>query len=77
MNRSPTRWKEARWLHAWQLKQKDCSQRQIAEALGFSAGAVSQWMTRALQAGLEALRHRPSPGAPRRVSAEQLAHLPD
>jgi transposase len=39
-------------------------------------GAVSQWMTRARLGGLQALRHRPSPGSPRRLSADQLAHLP-
>jgi len=77
MNPSPTNWKEARRLRAWQLKHKGWSQRQIAEALGVSEGAVSQWMTRARSGGLEALRHRPSPGAPRRVSTEQLARLPD
>jgi transposase len=75
MNRSPTNWKEARRLQAWHLKQKGWSQRRIAEALGISEGAVSQWITRARQAGPEALRHRPSPGAPRRLSAEQLACL--
>lgn len=51
MNRTPTTWKEARRLQAWSLKQKGWSQRQIAEALGVSEGAVSQWMTRARAAG--------------------------
>jgi transposase len=45
--------------------------------MGVSEGAVSQWMTRAREGGLEALRHRPPPGAPRRLSAEQLARLPE
>ena len=76
MNRSPNNWKEARRLQAWHLKQQGWSQRQIAEALGVSEGAVSQWMTRAREGGPEALRHRPPPGAPRRLSAEQLARLP-
>ena len=77
MNPSPTHWKEARRLQAWQLKHKGWSQRQIAEALGVSEGAVSQWMTRARQGGPEALRHCPPPGAPRRLTTEQLARLPD
>jgi transposase len=34
-------------------------------------------MTRARQAGPEALRRRPAPGAPRRLSAEQLTRLPE
>jgi transposase len=77
MNPSPTHGKEARRLQAWQLKQKGWSQRQIAEALGVSEGAVSQWMARARNVGPEALRRRPPPGAPRRLSPEQLARLPE
>jgi transposase len=76
MNPTPSNWKEARRLQAWHLKQQGWPQRQIAEALGVSAGAVSQWMARARDAGPEALRRRPPPGAPRRLSAEQLARLP-
>jgi transposase len=76
MNPSPTNWKEARRLQAWQLKHKGWPQRQIAEALGVSEGAVSQWMTRARKGGPEALRHCPPPGAPRRLTAAQLARLP-
>jgi transposase len=76
MNHSPRNWKEARRLQAWELHQQGWSQRQIAEALGVSAGAVSQWMQRARAGGHEALRHRASPGAPRRLSADQLAGLP-
>ena len=49
----------------------------MAEALGVSAAAVSQWLTRARQDGPQALRHRPPPGAPRRLAAAQLARLPD
>jgi transposase len=77
MNPTPHTWKEARRLQAWHLKQHGWSQRRIAEALGVSEGAVSQWMTRAGDAGPEALRRRPSPGAPRRLSADQLARLPE
>jgi len=73
----PTNWKEARRLQAWRLKQQGWSQRQIAEALGVSEGAVSQWMKRAREAGPDALRHRPPPGARRRLSPEQLARLPE
>ena len=76
MNRSPHNWKEARRLQAWRLKQRGWSQRQIAEALGVSEGAVSQWMRRARNSGPDALRHHPPPGARRRLTAEQLARLP-
>ena len=76
MNRSPTNWKEARRLRAWHLKQKGWSQRRIAEALGVSEGAVSQWMTRARDGGPTALQHRSPPGAARRLTGGQLARLP-
>jgi transposase len=77
MNPIPQTWKEARRLQAWRLKQQGWSQRQIAKALGVSEGAVSQWMARARDVGPEALRRRPPPGAPRRLSPEQLACLPE
>jgi transposase len=51
-------------------------QRQITEVLGVSKGAVSQWLKRARESGPEALRHRPPPGAPRRLTAVQLDRLP-
>jgi hypothetical protein len=41
MNPTPPNWKEARRLQAWRLKQRGWPQRQIAEALGVSEGAVS------------------------------------
>jgi transposase len=64
-------------MQAWHLKPRGWAQRQMAEALGVSEGAVSQWMTRARDAGPEALRRRPPPGAPRRLSPDQLARLPE
>src|ERR671914_1108720 len=77
MNPTPHNWKEARRVQAWHLKEQGWPQRQIAEALGVSAAAVSQWMTRARNGGPTALRHQPSPGAPRRLATEQLARLPE
>jgi transposase len=76
MNGSPKNWKEARRLQAWHLMQQGWPQRQIAEALGVSAGAVSQWMARARDGSPEALWYRPHPGAPRRLTADQLARVP-
>jgi transposase len=76
MNPTPTTWKEARRRQAWHLKQQGWPQHQIAEALGVSEGAVSQWMKRAREGGAEALRRRPPPGAPRRLHADHLAQLP-
>jgi transposase len=76
MNPTPHNWTEARRLQAWHLKQKGWAQRQIAEAVGVSEGAVSQWMARARHVGPEALCRRPPPGARRRLSPEHLARLP-
>ncbi|HEX2277215.1 MAG TPA: IS630 family transposase [Candidatus Tectomicrobia bacterium] len=76
MKTPPQNWKEARRLQAWHLKQQGWPQRQIATALGVSEAAVSQWVRRGRNGGLQALRHRPPPGAPRRLAAEQLARLP-
>jgi len=77
MNLTPPNWKESRRFQAWRLKEKGWPQYQIAEALGVSAGAVSQWMKRAREEGPDALRRRPPPGAPCRLSAAQLARLPE
>jgi transposase len=77
MNSAPDTWKEARRLQAWYLKHTGWVQRQIAEAMGVSEGAVSQWMQRARDGGPETLRHRSHPGASRRLSPQQLARLPD
>jgi transposase len=77
MNPTPPTWKEARRLQAWHLKQQGWPQRQIAVAFGVSEGAVSQWVKRGREAGPQALRRRPPPGAPRRLSPAQLARLPE
>jgi transposase len=77
MNPTPHNWKEARRLQAWHLLQKGWPPHQIAEALGVIAAAVSGWLKRARQDGPQALRHRPPPGAPRRLAPAPLARLPD
>lgn len=76
MNPTPQHWKEARRLQAWRLQHKGWPQRLIAAALGVSAAAISQWLKRARLGGPQALRHRPPPGAPRRLAPDQLARLP-
>lgn len=69
-------WREGRRLRAFELKEDGWSQKQIAQALGVSKGAVSQWMKRARNGGgIEALRHRPPPGASPRLTDEQRATL--
>ncbi|HEY5867656.1 MAG TPA: winged helix-turn-helix domain-containing protein [Candidatus Tectomicrobia bacterium] len=76
MNPTPHNWRAARRYQAWRLKEKGWSQRQSAEALGVSEGAISQWMTRARHGGISALRHRPSPGAPCRLAEEPRVRWP-
>jgi len=73
----PSDWREARRLRAWELKQAGWKQKDIAEALGVSQAAVSDWMRRGREGGPAALRNQPKSGAPRRLSDEQLARLPE
>ncbi len=52
-------WREERRMQAWKLKEQGWQQKEIAEALGVSEGAVSQWLKRGREGGLEALRAHP------------------
>ena len=74
--RKPQDWREARRLRAWELKQQGWKQNKIAEALGVTPGAVSQWLNRAESKGVEALYSRKAGGPKPRLSDEQLAELP-
>ena len=69
-------WREARRFRAWELKQKGWTQTRIAEALGVTPGAVSQWLKAVQEHGWVALNShkggRPKP----RVSEGQLERLP-
>jgi transposase len=77
-SREATDWREGRRLRAFELKEEGWSQQRIAEALGVSKGAVSQWMKRARDGGgVEALKRRPAPGARPRLSEEQRMKLPE
>ena len=66
-----TNWWGGRRLRAWELHQKVWKQRDIVEALGVTQGAVSQWLKRGRDGGVESLRHQPPPGAMPRLSSEQ------
>jgi len=72
-----TDWREGRRLRAFELKQEGWKQKEIADALGVTKGAVSQWMKRAREEGVEGLRHKPPPGVPPRLSAEQRVRVPE
>ena len=66
---------EGRRLRAWELHRKGWKQRDIAEALGVTQGAVSQWLKRGREGGVEGLRHQPPPGATPQLSSTQREQL--
>jgi len=66
---------EGRRLRAWELKAQGWRQRAIARALGVTEGAVSQWMKRGREGGVEALRRRPAPGPTPKLTDAQRTHL--
>jgi transposase len=72
-----TDWREGRRFRAFELKERGWKQTHIADALGVSEGAVSQWMKRARERGVEDLKHKPPPGAPSRLSEDERARLPE
>ncbi|SRR5260221_388858 len=69
-------WREGRRRRAWELKEQGWKQQDIAAALGVTAGAISQWLKRGREQGVEALRRHPAPGRQPRLTSEQLAQLP-
>lgn len=60
-----------------ELKQQGWYQRDIADALGVSEEAVSRWIARARDGGPEALRARPRPGHPPKLSPAQKRLIPE
>ena len=70
-------WRETRRFQAWQLKQKGWKQVDIAEALGVTPAAVSQWLKRARAGGVSVLRTRSGGGAKPKLTATQLDRLPE
>ena len=78
MERRPHNWLEGRRLRALELYTAGWPGARIAEALGVTRGAVSQWLKRAREGGgRSALYHRKPPGAKARLSIDQRAQLPD
>jgi len=73
---APTSWREGRRLRALDLHEQGWAGKAIAEALGVTQGAVSQWLKRAREGGREALRQRPPPGPTHRLTVTQREQLP-
>lgn len=71
-----TSWKEERRKRAWALCQTGWKQKNIAEALGVTQGAVSQWIKRGRAGGEAGLTEQPKSGAPVRLSATDRQKLP-
>jgi transposase len=70
-------WRAGRRLRARALDQAGWEQQAIRVALGVTSGAVSQWMKRGREGRKEAVLGRKAPGATRKLSAEQIAKLPE
>ncbi len=70
-------WREERRKQAWKLKEQGWQQQDIAVALGVSEGAVSHWMKRGREGGIEALEAQPPKGVSPRLTAEQKAQIPE
>jgi transposase len=70
-------WREGRRLRAWELHQQGWSQLRIAQALGVTQGAVSQWLKLAItsETGPQALLRRLAPGRAPRLNQAQLQQL--
>lgn len=74
---SPHDWKEWRRLRAWELKQQGWIQQDIADALSVSKEAVSRWLRRGREAGVESLLSHPAAGARPKLLATQKAMIPE
>ncbi len=77
MSSASTAWKEARRLQAFALKQKGWKQTQIAEALGVTDAAVSQWFMGLRDQDVSTLLARPHTGRPPELTREQKNLIPD
>lgn len=67
--------REERHLQAWTMFQKGMKQCDIAEILGVTEGAVSQWIKQAKEEGPESLQTQPRAGADSKLSKDEQKQL--
>src|SRR5258708_32394260 len=67
---------EWRRQRAWEWHQQGWWQKAIAAALGVRCAAVCQWLKRAREKGVEALRTPPRPGGPAKLTADPRDRIP-
>ena len=73
----PQTWQEARRKRAFELKQHGWKQYEIAEALGVSPAAVSQWLANTREHGVEGGRAKPRPTGPIKLTGDQWRLIPE
>lgn len=67
---------EWRRIRAWDLWQQGWKQKKIANALGVTKGAVSQWIKRGREEGVQGLQRSIAKGATPRLCASDRGKLP-
>ena len=70
-------WREVRRRRTWELKRLGWKQRDIAEALGVTEGAASQWLSIARVEGVKGLAARKRSVRPPQLTAEQRQNIPE
>jgi transposase len=76
-NGFPQTWTEARRKRAFELRQHGWKQCEIAEALGVSPAAVSQWLASRREHGMAAWRAKPRPTGPIKLAGDQWRLIPE
>jgi transposase len=76
-HRCPKAWKDARRKWAFELKQHGWKPREIAEAFVVFPAAVSQWLAKLREHGVEAWLAKPRPMGPVKLTDAQLRLIPE